>query len=217
MRQSESIEKLAAALCKAQSSMGGAVKDSANPFFKSRYADLTSVVKAVKEPFAENGLSYVQFPISTELGVGVITRLMHTSGQWLESEYVLPLVKPDPQAAGSAITYARRYALQSVAGIPTADDDAEAAMIQARKTTQQWCEELKDSIAAIKEGIASGDLSSAFEAWHELEPDEKQALWIAPTKDPHAPFTTKERAVMKSDEWNDAKNAYFNHRNEDAA
>jgi hypothetical protein len=110
--------------------MGGAVKDSANPFFKSSYADLTSVIKAIKQPFADNGLSYTQFPVSNENGVGVSTRLMHISGQWLEMEYTLPTVKKDPQASGSAITYARRYALQSIAGIPTADDDAEAAMLR---------------------------------------------------------------------------------------
>ncbi len=110
--------------------MGGAVKDSANPFFKSSYADLTSVIKAIKQPFADNGLSYTQFPVSNENGVGVSTRLMHISGQWLEMEYTLPTVKKDPQASGSAITYARRYALQSIAGIPTADDDAESAMLR---------------------------------------------------------------------------------------
>ena len=130
MKSSESINELATALCKAQSEMGGAVKDSANPFFKSSYADLTSVIKAIKQPFADNGLSYTQFPVSNENGVGVSTRLMHISGQWLEMDYTLPTVKKDPQAAGSAITYARRYALQSIAGIPTADDDAESAMLR---------------------------------------------------------------------------------------
>jgi len=130
MKASESINELATALCKAQSQMGGAVKDSSNPFFKSSYADLTSVIKAIKQPFADNGLSYTQFPVSNENGVGVSTRLMHVSGQWLEMEYTLPTVKQDPQAAGSAITYARRYALQSIAGIPTADDDAESAMLR---------------------------------------------------------------------------------------
>lgn len=130
MKSSESINELATALCKAQGEMGGAVKDSANPFFKSSYADLTSVIKAIKQPFADNGLSYTQFPISNEDGVGVSTRLMHISGQWLEMDYTLPTVKKDPQAAGSAITYARRYALQSIAGIPTADDDAESAMLR---------------------------------------------------------------------------------------
>ena len=130
MKSSESINELATALCAAQSQMGGAVKDSANPFFKSSYADLTSVIKAIKQPFADNGLSYTQFPVSNENGVGVSTRLMHISGQWLEMDYTLPTVKKDPQAAGSAITYARRYALQSIAGIPTADDDAESAMLR---------------------------------------------------------------------------------------
>ena len=98
MKSSESINELASALCAAQSQMGGAVKDSANPFFKSSYADLTSVIKAIKQPFADNGLSYTQFPVSNENGVGVSTRLMHISGQWLEMEYTLPTVKEDPQA-----------------------------------------------------------------------------------------------------------------------
>jgi hypothetical protein len=61
MKQSETIIKLAEAMSKAQAEMGGAVKDSSNPFFKSSYADLTSVIKAIKEPFANNGLSFVQF------------------------------------------------------------------------------------------------------------------------------------------------------------
>ena len=130
MKSSDAINELANALCNAQSQMGGAVKDSANPFFKSSYADLTAVIKAIKQPFADNGLSYTQFPVSNENGVGVSTRLMHISGQWLEMEYTLPTVKKDPQASGSAITYARRYALQSIAGIPTADDDAESVMLR---------------------------------------------------------------------------------------
>ena len=130
MNSSEKINELATALCKAQAAMGGAVKDSANPFFKSSYADLTSVIKAIKQPFADNDLSYTQFPVSDENGIGVVTRLMHNSGQWMELGYTLPIVKKDPQAAGSAITYARRYALQSMAGIPTADDDSESAVIR---------------------------------------------------------------------------------------
>ena len=130
MNTSESIKNLAASLCKAQTEMGGAVKDSKNPFFKSDYADLTSVIKAIKEPFANHGLSYTQFPTNDDGRIGVSTLLMHESGEYLEHSYTLPTTKADPQAAGSAITYARRYALQSIAGIPTADDDAESAMIR---------------------------------------------------------------------------------------
>ena len=132
MKQSETIIKLSSAMAKAQSEMGGAVKDSSNPFFKSSYADLTSVIKAIKEPFANNGLSFVQFPINGDHSIGVVTRVMHESGEWLESEYVLPLVKNDPQSAGSAITYARRYSLAAMAGIPAVDDDAEMAMVRGK-------------------------------------------------------------------------------------
>ena len=162
MKASESINELASALCAAQSQMGGAVKDSANPFFKSSYADLTSVIKAIKQPFADNGLSYTQFPVSNENGVGVSTRLMHISGQWLEMEYTLPTVKKDPQASGSAISYARRYALQSIAGIPTAEDDAESAMLRGddKKVVSD------DQIIAIKKLLdETGADSDKFCKW----------------------------------------------------
>jgi len=127
MNQSESIKNLAAAMAAAQGEMGAAIKGASNPFFKSKYADLGSVIQAVKAPFAAHGLSYVQFPVSGESSVGVTTRLMHSSGEWLEQDYFLPLGKMDAQAAGSAITYARRYALQAIAGIPAEDDDGNAA------------------------------------------------------------------------------------------
>jgi hypothetical protein len=206
MKSSEETNELALALCLAQGQMGGAVKDSSNPFFKSSYADLTSVIKAIKQPFADNGLSYTQFPVSSDIGVGVATRLMHVSGQWVESEFVLPIVKQDPQAAGSAITYARRYALQSIAGIPTADDDAESAMLRSEQTkTQEYQDMIVDllpSVKAIKDGIATEDYSTANEAWKELSDTEKQLLWKAPSKG--GVFTTKERNIMKTPEFRQA-------------
>lgn len=133
MKSSETIEKLALALCSAQGEMGGAVKGSSNPFYNTSYADLASVIKAIKEPCFKNGLSYVQLPIRTENGVGVVTRLIHTSGQWIESEYTLPMVKNDPQSALSAVTYARRGALQALFGIPSVDNDGEDLMLRAVK------------------------------------------------------------------------------------
>ena len=148
MKSSESIKNLAESLCKAQAEMGGAVKDSKNPFFKSDYADLTSVIKAIKEPFANHGLSYTQFPTNDEGRIGVVTLLMHESGEYLEHSYTLPTTKADPQSAGSAITYARRYALQSIAGIPTADDDAESAMIRNNQNKTAVLSE--DQAAEIK-------------------------------------------------------------------
>ena len=127
MNSSQEINELAAALAKAQAEMGASIKGAENPFFKSKYADLGSVIKAVKEPFANNGLSFVQFPLRKENTAGVTTRLMHSSGQWLEDKFTLPVGKFDAQGVGSCLTYARRYALQAIAGIPAADDDGNAA------------------------------------------------------------------------------------------
>jgi hypothetical protein len=143
MNSSEAIDKLATALHAAQSEMGGAEKGAANPFFKSKYADLTSVIMAVKGPFTKHGISYIQAPVSEDGKVGVTTRLMHVSGQWLEETLLVPLVKQDPQAAGSALTYARRYALQSFAGIPAVDDDGEAAMLRTAEVPKYTVEQFK--------------------------------------------------------------------------
>jgi len=199
VRSSGEIGKLASALVKAQAAMGGAVKDAANPFFKSKYADLGSVVRAVKEPFAENGLSYVQFPISEENRIGITTRLMHSSGEWLEQDFAIPFTAIDPQKAGSCLTYFRRYALAAIAGIPQVDDDAEAAMYQARKTLDDWKRELAPTINVIKDALTEGDLYTAAEAWFELSEEEKQGIWAAPSRG--GPFSTKERETMKSQEF----------------
>ena len=137
MEMSESIKHIAEALNKAQAEMSGAKKGAKNPFFKSNYADLNSVVDAVRIPFCDNGLSYSQFPIMQDNRVGVETILMHSSGEWMKSVLMLPMVKQDPQAAGSAITYARRYALQAIAGIPAEDDDGNSASQKAPAKQKQ--------------------------------------------------------------------------------
>lgn len=155
MDKSESIKALAMALNKAQDEMGGAAKDNKNPFFKSKYADLSSVVKAIKEPFAKNGLSYSQFPVYRDGFCGVETILMHVSGEFICSELLLPVTKKDPQAAGSAITYARRYALQSIAGIPSEDDDGQAATAAKKaaftvdETAQSWINAVKADASVL--------------------------------------------------------------------
>lgn len=130
MQNSESIENIAKAFCEAQAEIGGAVKSAENPFFHSNYANLESIIKTLKPTLIKYGLSFMQMPHSDDGGVGVLTRILHTSGEWFEHSFTLPLVKPDPQAAGSAITYARRYALQAAFGIPAVDDDGEAAMFR---------------------------------------------------------------------------------------
>lgn len=128
MKHSEQINELSAALAKAQRIMKGAKKDSANPFFKSKYADLASVAGACLDQLNDHGLSVVQAPSSLDDGrVAVETMLLHSSGQWM-SETLTGKPKDDgPQALGSVITYLRRYALAAFAGVAPEDDDAEAA------------------------------------------------------------------------------------------
>ena len=125
--QSVEIAELSAALCKAQGAMTGAVKDSTNPFFKSKYADLSAVWDDVREPFANNGISVVQMPCGGVGSVTVITQLTHNSGQWMRSRLTMVPVKHDPQGIGSCITYARRYALAAMAGVYQIDDDGNTA------------------------------------------------------------------------------------------
>lgn len=150
MKQSEQINELAEALAGAQAEMGAALKDAANPFFKSKYADLASVWDACRGPLTKHGLSIVQFPSTEYAGtpevyewtsktgekrtgvkvvciVSVVTRLLHSSGQFLEHSVSTMLASGDAQAVGSAITYLRRYSLQSVAGVAPEDDDGNAA------------------------------------------------------------------------------------------
>lgn len=128
------VNELAAALSRAQGEIRNAVKDSANPFFKSRYADLASVWEACRAPLCKHGLSVVQTTdVLDSGGVVLITTLLHSSGQYVQGRYPVQPVKNDPQALGSAVTYARRYALQAIVGIAPDDDDGEAAMAREQK------------------------------------------------------------------------------------
>lgn len=128
MNKSESIAALAAALAKAQGQFDHAKKDVKNEFFKSKYADLASVIDAAKKPLSDNGLSVCQVCETTESGdIRLETILMHSSGEFISGSYPIRPVKSDPQAYGSAITYARRYAFSAITGIAADDDDGNVA------------------------------------------------------------------------------------------
>jgi len=137
--QSDSIAALAAALAKAQGQLESAKRDSENPFYRSRYADLASVWDACRKALSANGLAVVQTTKTGEAGTLLVTTLAHSSGEWIRGEYPLHPMRQvqkegwvpsdDPQAIGSALTYARRYALAAIVGVaPDDDDDGEAAM-----------------------------------------------------------------------------------------
>lgn len=129
--KSDQINELASALAKAQAKIKGAVKDSANPFFKSSYADLQSVWDAIREPLSSNGLSVIQTTATNPAGgLDLVTTLAHSSGQWIEGRFPILPLKNEPQAVGSATSYARRYSLASIVGVYQTDDDGEQA--QAR-------------------------------------------------------------------------------------
>jgi hypothetical protein len=135
--QSPTIGQLAAALAKAQGQMSTAKKDSANPFFKSSYADLAACWEACRTPLSSNGLAIIQTTRHTQTGdVQVISTLAHAeSGEWIKGVLTIKPVKADPQGIGSALTYARRYALCAMVGIaPDDDDDGEAAMGRPQTT-----------------------------------------------------------------------------------
>ena len=129
MKRSDAVNEIAAALAKAQGKIKGAVKDSTNPHFKSQYADLASIWDACRAALTENGIGVVQDPSVDGDRVGITTLLLHSSGQWIESDPLWMTPRDiSPQSAGSAITYARRYALSAMVGVaPTDDDDGNAA------------------------------------------------------------------------------------------
>ena len=129
MKRSESQKLLIAALAQFQAEVNPVPKTSENTFFKSKYADLATIVEHTRRLLTEKGLLVSQFPGIDDGKPTLVTVLAHVSGEWMESETPLKLAKDDPQAQGSAITYMRRYAYCACLGIVADDDDdAEKAM-----------------------------------------------------------------------------------------
>ncbi len=137
--QSENITDLAKVLLNVQRTVQPVTKDAENPFTKSWYASLNSVMDACRDALIENGIWLCQYPVPVEQpnSLGLVTKLTHAeSGQWQSSLAVVPLPKADPQGMGSAMTYARRYALTAMLGMVTEDDDAESARTGRKLNTR---------------------------------------------------------------------------------
>jgi len=133
VKTSESIKELAGALAKMQATLPAAKRTAENTFFRSRYADLTDVIEAIRTPMASNGLAIVQLPVNDGDRMGLSTRLMHDSGEWIEETVFIESSQIGPQAAGTVISYLRRYALKALVGLADDDDDAEAAQQNYRE------------------------------------------------------------------------------------
>jgi hypothetical protein len=203
--QSEAIDQIVPALIKARGSFKAAVRDAKNDAFKrngvgSGYATLDSVIDAVTESLLANGIYYTQPTDVVDGRTMLYTRFIHSSGQWIGGTYPIHPIKNDPQGEGSALTYARRYALMALAGIAPEDDDGNAATKAATKDnkrqpdnalsgqprsgvwndyTNEHRESLEHLAISIGEYMDMGDVQGAYEAVNAkgLDADLKAAFW----------------------------------------
>lgn len=160
MASSESIKELATALSKVQGQLTFAVKDSANPFFKSKYADLESVWESCREALTKNGLAVIQMPGNYFEGrMWLVTRLVHSSGEWIEQEMSIPVAKQDAHGCLAAVTYMRRGALAAFLGIVQADDDGNTA---AGKITLDAEVEIEAAVEKMKASKTLAELKIVY-------------------------------------------------------
>jgi hypothetical protein len=166
LRRSPTIGKLAAALAKAQGEYGVAMKDTSNPFFKSKYADLASIINATRKALSDNGIAVCQ-PCQTDNAakmVVVTTLLVHSSGEWMEADLKIPTAKWDAQTLGSASTYGRRYGLQGFLTVAGEDDDGNAATAASNEQArEQHLDKLSPKLVS-QERIAPPFVKAFFEA-----------------------------------------------------
>lgn len=173
--QSEKIDLIVTSLVAARGSFKAAVKDAKNAAFKrpdgkvSTYTTLDSAIEAVNEALLANGIYYTQQTDIGERGIVLHTRFLHTSGQWIGSAYPVHPVKNDPQGEGSALTYARRYALMALAGIAPEDDDGNAATKAAERdnaaddaAAQEWIDAINAVGTREEYESAKAEMMAAF-------------------------------------------------------
>lgn len=160
---SEQIDLITAALAKAQSEIENPSKDNVNPHFKSRYADLATVLEVCREPLSKHGLSVTQPLFMEGDKVVLATILSHTSGQWIKSFIPLPIQKPGSQEIGSCITYMRRYSLAALVGIFQEDDDAEAAEGREKNGNGKIVEEDRTKLSLKQKSFLEGLLNQLNE------------------------------------------------------
>lgn len=171
MKTTTDIDKIAAALVKVQATAGPALKQSVNPAFRSKYADLAAVWEAVRDPLTQAGIAVLQEATLSEAGVSVTTRLLHLSGQWIETEpLTVPLTKKDAHGVGSAVSYGKRYGLSAALGVVADDDDGNRAVGHPAATVEPsrpkppagWADFMHTIEVAADKGMAA--MVEAFKA-----------------------------------------------------
>lgn len=157
MNKSDSLKSIAKALSIFHVKMGKIKKDANNPFFKSKYASLSNILDQIQIPLDESGLVISQFPDGDN---GMTSIIIHPeSGEYMEATYNISPVKNDPQAVGSAITYARRYALGAILGLNIDDDDdgnSASGKTEKETDTRPWLNEGTKQFAGAVEKLRNG-------------------------------------------------------------
>jgi len=171
------------------------VKDAKNPQFKSTYADLSSVIDAVKPALNEAGIIFLQMPAPSDRdSIALTTRLIHESGEWIESTATCPLQKHDPQGYGSACTYLKRYSLASAVGLYQDDDDGNAASKGSNNNVraftagarsgigddlpQDWKDYLQDLAQRATDLVSQGNLAGALAEIAKDNLDDTQRVYL---------------------------------------
>lgn len=180
--KSESTVEITKALATLQGELKPVNKASVNPYYKSKYADLSAIWESVRELLHSNGLAVAQLPQEKEGHIYLETLLLHTSGEWLSSSLLVTPGKPnDPQAVGSALTYARRYALSAMLGVCSEeDDDAESAV--ARQPKQNPVVQAAKEMGAVEAMTNAGEFLTRAMKVHKLNKGQVEAI-VGPVKD----------------------------------
>lgn len=179
MNKSESIANLAAALAKAQAALKNPHFDSTNPHFKSKFASLAAVRESVIPVLSAHGISLSQWPTATENGfAGCTTHLAHETGEWMEQTFLIPVDKGNAHGYASAVTYAKRISMQSVAAVVGDEDDDGNAAVESKKPSpitasasmadeydrmdeagKRWIDGIAD---AVRDWVGKGDMEAAI-------------------------------------------------------
>jgi hypothetical protein len=208
MNKSESISALAKALVDAQKEISNPLNTKVNPFYKSKYAPLADILTLVRPILEKHGLAIVQDATREGENITIKTLLLHVSGEWLEQTGVSVRVDKDTaQGAGSAITYARRYALSAMLSISSEDDDdgetgAHETKVEKKPAEKPTATIKAGNIAEFKKAFAAADTDAKKETllkavgtrlWTDAERAEIDALFKPKT------LTDKEQAELDAE------------------